>query len=261
LESIELWKRDDLPGAMLSRVRLHASLLGPAIVCLGTSLGCGGAPQIPDSGPSRDAALDAPDAGFVCPQDGVRGSGVHRLFVQGSEADPLDDGTWPLLHEWKPDGSDAELCDDRVYINDTNGDGVWEPGEEPKPLGPSTIVHGEHFLVGAGSFVEFSATLCDDITGRVTFYIPNFDQEGSVALHQLYVVHEGVETLIAEATDDEPGFSGYSPFVRVLDGVDPEARPGDTLLLRSTNISGAPFSVMVWRPPSDYESWILVEVP
>ncbi|NOY92896.1 MAG: hypothetical protein GXP55_17055 [Deltaproteobacteria bacterium] len=242
-------------------MRLHASLLGPAIVCLGTSLGCGGAPQIPDSGPSRDAALDAPDAGFVCPQDGVRGSGVHRLFVQGSEADPLDDGTWPLLHEWKPDGSDAELCDDRVYINDTNGDGVWEPGEEPKPLGPSTIVHGEHFLVGAGSFVEFSATLCDDITGRVTFYIPNFDQEGSVALHQLYVVHEGVETLIAEATDDEPGFSGYSPFVRVLDGVDPEARPGDTLLLRSTNISGAPFSVMVWRPPSDYESWILVEVP
>ena len=108
--------------------------------------------------------------------------------------------------------------------------------------------------------MEFGATLCDDITGEVAFYIPNFDQEGSVSLHELFLVHEGVETLIAEATDDEPGFSGYNPFVRVLLGTDPDVVPGDRLLLRSTNLSGVGFSVMVWRPPSEYESWIVVEV-
>jgi hypothetical protein len=181
--------------------------------------------------------------------------------VQGHEAPARPDGTWPFLHERRADGSDAELCDDEVFVDDTSGDGRWQPGEEPRPLGPTALVHGEHFLVGPGSFVEITTTLCDDITGEVTFYLPNFDQDGSVALHELFVVHEGRETLIAEATDDEPGFSGYNPFVRVLSGLDPDVTPGDRLLLRSTNISGAPFSVMVWRPPSEYESWIVIEVP
>jgi hypothetical protein len=122
-------------------------------------------------------------------------------------------------------------------------------------------MHGEHFLVGAGAFVEFKATLCDDIAGEIAFYIPNFDEPGSRAEHQLYVVHDGVELLIAQAVDDEAGQSGYNPFVRVLHGMDPPAQPGDTLLLRSTNLNGIPFSVMVWRPPSEYESWIRVEVP
>lgn len=211
-----------------------------------------------------DAPIAARDAssepGSECPAEGVRGRGTHRLFVQGHEADARPDGTWPFLHEATV-GADAPLCDDAIFVEDTNGDGVWEPGEAPRPLGPSALVHGEHFLVGIGAFVEITIPLCDDITGDVAFYIPNFDQDGSVALHQLFVVHDGVETLVAEATDDEPGFSGYSPFVRVLSGEDPDVSPGDTLLLRSTNLSGAPFSVMVWRPPSEYESWILVEVP
>jgi hypothetical protein len=213
-----------------------------------------------DAGPSSDAGL-VPDAGFVCPPDGVVGHGRHRLFVQGHEAPPLADGSWTFLHERGSDGSDARLCDDRVFVDDTSGDGVWQPGEEPLPLGPSALVHGEHFLVGPGAFVEISATLCDDITGDVTFYIPNFDQEGSVALHELFVVHDGVESLIAEVIDEEPGFSGYNPFVRVVSGVDPDVAPGDRLLLRSTNLASAAFSVMVWRPPSEYESWIVVEVP
>ncbi len=213
--------------------------------------GCSGPTTAEDSGPA--------DAGpAVCV--GVAGSGIHRLFVQGAEAFPLGDGSWPLLHDARGP-QDAELCDDTVFVADRNGDGVWQPGEEPYPLGPEGLVHGEHFLVGVGSFVEFTITLCDDITGNVAFYIPNFDVEGSVALHELFVVRDGVETLIAEATDDEPGTSGYNPFVRVIEGVDPDARAGDTLLLRSTNVSGASFSVMVWRPPSEYESWILVEIP
>jgi hypothetical protein len=165
------------------------------------------------------------------------------------------------LHEWASATEDATLCDDRVFVNDTNGDGVWQPGEEPHPLGPSDIVHGEHFLVGPGSFVEITATLCDDITGNVTLYIPNFDETGSEALHEVFVVRDGVETLVVSAVDSEPGSSGYNPFVRVLEGEDPDARLGDTLMLRSTNVSGHAFSVMVWRPPSEYESWILVEVP
>lgn len=208
-------------------------------------------------GEAKVPATPSPDAGapmLGCPDVGVHGSGRHRLFVQGHEAPPLADGTWPFLH-------DERLCDDAVFVNDTDGDGAWDPGEEPRPMGPADLVHGEHFLVGPGAFVEFTATLCDDITGDVVFYIPNFDVEGSQALHQLYVIHDGAETLIAEVMDDEPGFSGYNPFVRVVSGEDPDVIPGDTLLLRSINLSGADFSVMVWRPPSEYESWIVVEVP
>lgn len=234
-------------------LRLASLLLG---ACASTAVTDGGIDAEADVGPGIDG-----DAGFVCPEGGVRGSGRHRLFIQGHEAPPRPDGTWPFLHPWREDGSDAELCDDRIFVDDTSGDGVWQPGEEPRPLGPPALVHGEHFLVGSGAFVEFTLTLCDDITGDVVLYVPNFDTDGSVSVHQLFVVHEGRETLIAEATDDEPGFSGYNPFVRVLEGVDPDVVPGDRLLLRSTNVSGAGFSVMVWRPPSEYESWIVVEVP
>lgn len=229
---------------------------------------------------SRDASLDAsrdatpdtsdrdvgpdvpPDGGdFVCPHDGVRTPGRHRLFVQGHEAPPREDGTWPLLHEVHEDEEDAELCDDAHFVDDTSGDGRWQPGEAPRGLGPSALVHGEHFLVGRGSFVEITTTLCTDITGNVVFYVPNFDEEGSEALLQILVRRGRDEQLVAEVTDDEPGFSGYNPFVREIAGVDPEARPGDELVLRAINLSGAAYSVMVWRPPSEYESWILVEVP
>lgn len=153
------------------------------------------------------------------------------------------------------------LCDDRVFVEDTSGDGVWQPGEEPRPLGPDGIVHGEHFLVGAGALVELAIELCDDLTGDVALYVPNFDEAGSRALHQLVVVSEAGEHVLAEAVDEEAGQSGYNPFVRVLTGADPEARAGDLLLLRSINLSGAAFSVMVWQPPSEYEAWVLVEVP
>lgn len=212
---------------------------------------------LPACGAGDPKSGDGTDAGATvrgCPEGGLHGSGRHRLFVQGHEAPPNADGTWPFLH-------DHRLCDDSVFVNDTDGDGVWDPGEEPRPLGPAALVHGEHFLVGPGAFVELSATLCDDVTGDVVFYIPNFDVEGSQALHQLYVVHDGTESLIAEVMDEEPGFSGYNPFVRVVAGEDPDVTPGDTLLLRSINLSGADFSVMVWQPPSEYESWIVVEVP
>lgn len=234
-------------------LRRARRIVNAALILL--ACGCAGTSGMPDAGEPVDSGPEA------CPIDGVRGSGTHRLFVQGHEAAPRADGTWPLLHDVRSEGTDARLCDDSIFVDDTSGDGVWQPGESPRPLGPTGIVHGEHFLVGVGSFVEFTIRLCEDITGHVAFYIPNFDVEGSVALHQLFVVHEGVETMIAEVTDDEPGSSGYNPFVRVVDGVDPDAVEGDTLLLRSTNISGAAFSVMVWRPPSEYESWILVEVP
>lgn len=205
----------------------------------------------------RDAATHDQD----CAIDGVRGRGRHRLFVQGHEGASDDRGVYPFLHEWAPDGSDATLCDDGQFAHDNNGDGVWQPGEEPMPLGPSAIVHGEHFLVGPGAFAEFEIPLCDDITGDVTFYIPNFDEPGSEALHELFVVHDDEETLIASVIDDEAGQSGYNPFVRQVHGADPDAEAGDILRLRSTNLNGIVFSVMVWQPPSEYESWVLVEVP
>jgi hypothetical protein len=113
-----------------------------AIVCGA----CGAVEAVPP-----DAGAPGGDGGFVCPRDGVRGRGRHRLFVQGHGAAPYADGAYPLLHEWQPAGADAELCDDGVFVNDLDGDGVWEPGEEPRPLGPAALVHGEHFLVGEGA--------------------------------------------------------------------------------------------------------------
>ncbi len=226
--------------------------------------GCSDPAVRPDAMPDAVIAdaIPGPDSGgFVCPQDGVRGPGRHRLFMQGHGADSDPRGIWPMLHEWEPDGGDAELCDDSVFVDDTNGDGIWQPGEEPRALGPSALVHGEHFLVGAGAYVEFGIILCEDISGDIAFYVPNFDVTGSRALHQLFVVHEGEEFLIAEAIDEEAGMSGYNPFVRVLSGNDPEVVPGDELLMRSTNLNGYDFSVMIWQPPSEYESWILVDVP
>ena len=127
-------------------------------------------------------------------------------------------------------------------------------------LGPAALVHGEHFLVGVGAFVELTYPLCADVAGDVTLYIPNFDEPGSRALHELVVRRGDDEQIIAEATDEEAGQSGYNPFVRVIAGEDPAAAIGDTLVLRSTNLNGVAFSVMVWRPPSEYDSWILVEV-
>ena len=225
----------------------------------------------PDSGPVDTGTPDTgladtgprPDGSpFLCPQDGVRGSGTHRLFAQGHESPPRPDGSWPFLHEWQRSGGDPLLCDDAAFVIDTNMDGIWQPGEVPRNLGPSALVHGEHFLIGVGSFVEFTIPLCDDITGNVAFYIPNFDEAGSEALHQLVVVHQaGGETLIAETIDREPGSSGYNPFIRVVAGNDPDVVPGDVLLLRSINLSGRVFSVMIWNPPSEYESWVRIEVP
>jgi len=236
--------------------------------------GTGGRDTVPDgprdddagsSGDDTDAGdgvdEDAGSGSFECPRHGVMGSGRHRLFAQGHGGASDVFGVYPLFHDRDSGDTDAQLCDDAVYTTDDNGDGVWQPGEEPLKLGPSELVHGEHFLVGAGSYAEFSTVLCDDITGDVTFYVPNYDESGSRALHQLFVVRNGVETLIAQAVDDEAGQNGYNPFVRQVVGVDPDARAGDRLLWRATNLNGIPFSVMVWYPPSDYESWVLVEVP
>ncbi len=211
--------------------------------------------------PMEDLPPDLPGTPFECPQDGVRGKGKHRLFVQGHDAPSLEDGSYPFLHEWTADDGDAELCDDGTFVCIDDGNGEYDPGDEPCPLGPEALVHGEHYLVGAGSFAEFRITLCDDITGDVTFYVPNFDEAGSEALHQLFVVHDGEEFLVAEAFDDEAGMNGYNPFIRVVKGEDPAVVPGDELLMRSTNLNGIAFSVMVFAPPSEYETWVTVEVP
>lgn len=228
--------------------------VAPAAGAVGVAVACA-APA-----PASDAGGGGADAAAASCPPGGWGAGRHRLFVQGHQGVRRADGRHPLLHQHPASGGPV-LCDDRVFVEDTSGDGVWQPGEEPRPLGPDGIVHGEHFLVGAGALVELAIELCDDLTGDVALYVPNFDEAGSRALHQLVVVSEAGEHVLAEAVDEEAGQSGYNPFVRVLTGADPEARAGDLLLLRSINLSGAAFSVMVWRPPSEYEAWVLVEVP
>ena len=242
------------PGSTCQRDRMH----GAAPVIAIALAACATPRAELDAGAGVDADGDAVAAGLPC----LAGRGRHRLFVQGHEGAPRPDGRYPLLHERGPGDADAALCDDRVFVDDTSGDGRWQPGEEPHPLGPAALVHGEHFLVGPGAYAEFAIDLCADLTADVALYIPNYDEAGSRTRHELLVRGpDGREQLIATTVDEEAGQSGYNPFVRVLPGADPSAGPGDLLVLRSTNLSGAAFSVMVWRPPSEYESWLLVDVP
>jgi hypothetical protein len=240
-------------GDAWQRDRMHRAL---GLVALAACGGMGGGDT--DARPPDDAVVG--DRPASCPPTGLWGRGRHRLFVQGHDGVPRPDGRYPLLHQHPASGGPV-LCDDRQFVVDTSGDGVWQPGEEPRPLGPEGIVHGEHFLVGSGAFAEFAIELCEDLGGDVALYIPNFDEAGSRTLHQLIVRGEDGDQLVAQAIDEEAGQSGYNPFVRVLAGTDPVARAGDLLILRSTNLSGVAFSVMVWQPPSEYESWIVVEVP
>lgn len=212
---------------------------------------CASPVNVPTEADARVAV--GADGGEVDPCAASPGPGRHRLFVQGHDAPARADGAYPLLH-------DHRLCDDAVFVDDTNGDGVWQPGESPRPLGPPELVHGEHFLVGAGAYAEFRFPYCRPLRDQVAFYIPNFDVTGSRARHQLLVETPAGESVLAEAIDDEEGSSGYNPFVRVLPVAAAAVDPPGELVLRTTNLNGFQFSVMVWRPPSEYESWILVDL-
>lgn len=202
-----------------------------------------------------------------CPPGGIQSPGFHHLDLQGREGAPNADGTYPMFLAQR---------------------GVID----------ARLRHGEHYLLNRGAFAEFTAPLCADITNRVSLRMPNNDETGAVAIHQLFVVHNGVEALIAQATDSDPGNSGYNPFVRSnfpaseLDAIaftdtsgrgtgarewtdmrtapnfetapsDILARKGDTLLLRTTNLSEHMYSIMVWFPQNglEYQSFIEVEVP
>jgi hypothetical protein len=160
------------------------------------------------------------------------------------------------------------------------------------------LVHGEHYLLGVGSKVDFTLPLCADITNRVAFRIPNNDEPGSQALHELFVVKpDGREILVASALDDKPGNMGYLPFDRsnlppeenaAIAAVDTSptifeqgwqefanapafevaprdifARPGDTLLFRTTNVADPMYGLMIWFPQRglEYQAFIEIEVP
>ncbi len=202
-----------------------------------------------------------------CPPGSVRGPGFHHLDLQGRSAAPQADGSYAMY----------DMVRGRIHPD---------------------LVHGEHYLLGIGSMVEFSVPLCDDITGRVAFRMPNNDEEGADALHELFVVRpNGTEVLVASALDTEPGSSGYLPFNRsslppdqvsqiaatntAANGTemgwqefaavpafevaprDIYAQAGDRLLYRTTNVSDRMYGLMVWYPQRglEYQAFIEVEVP
>ncbi|MCC7385872.1 MAG: hypothetical protein IT384_28745 [Deltaproteobacteria bacterium] len=201
-----------------------------------------------------------------CRPDAIARPGYHHLDLQGRGGARRADGTYPMF-------------------------------DMPRGRIAPELQHGEHFLVGPGARVEFTAPLCADIGPEVLFRLPNSDVVGSVVLHQLFVVRGGVEHLVAEAIDDVPGNFGYIPFDRSslpadelraisqattdLEGVelgwsevvtatafpspprDLLAGPGDTLLFRATNISTETYGLMIWFPQRglEYQSFIEVRVP
>lgn len=202
-----------------------------------------------------------------CPQGGLQGEGFHHLDLQGRNAAPKADGTYHMFDVQR---------------------GEIHPA----------LVHGEHYLLGAGSRVDFSIPLCADITDEVALRIPNNDEAGADVLHELLVVKpDGREILIASAIDAEAGSSGYLPFDRqnlppeevaaiaatntAVRGVDlgwhdfAQAPPfdlaprdiyaatGDSLVFRTTNISDRMYGLMIWFPQNglEYQAFLEVRVP
>lgn len=189
---------------------------------------CRREPPTPD-GPSPDLPVP-PDMSYVDSLPGlpcIQGAGTHRLWLQGRGEDPDALGRYPL-HE------DA-----------------------------AQIVHGEHFLVGRRSFVEFIAPLCGDIGGHVYFYMPNNEDPAAIADvdYELLVARGGVEALVAQTRDNvQYGSSGYVPFEADVNGTAREAGPGDLLVLRVTNRSDEWYAMVIFFPPSEYMAWIDVEL-
>ncbi|MEK6607141.1 MAG: hypothetical protein AABZ30_05705 [Myxococcota bacterium] len=185
-----------------------------------------GPPATPSDGAATlGDAIAPPDARYVdaLPQvPCLRGAGTHRVYLQGRGGDPDAIGRYALL-------------EDR-----------------------DSIVHGEHFMLSKGAFVEWAAPLCADIGGQVHFYVPNNEDARKIAAARLELVllRGGVETPIAEATDTQYGQMGYVPFEAEIDGVDPAAREGDLLIFRATTLTDAWYAVVIFNPPSEYMAWV-----
>jgi hypothetical protein len=215
------------------------------------------------TGAPKGAILRKPIAS--CGEGAVVSPGYHHLDLQGRSATPRRDGSYPMF-------------------------------DQPRGRIHPDLVHGEHYLLGPGSFVEFTTPLCGDITDKVAFRLANNDESGSVALHQLIVRRGSRDFVVAEARDDVPGNFGYIPFDRsslpseemrkIADtnthpsdteygwedfASAPEfesaprdilTRPGDTLVFRSTNVSDQMYGLMIWFPQSglEYQSFVEVEV-
>lgn len=125
----------------------------------------------------------------------------------------------------------------------------------------NAIVHGEHFLINEGAFVEWVVPLCVDIGGSVQFYIPNNEDADAVAdaRWEVFVVHGDSETSVAQTQDNvQYGQMGYTPFEDQVNGQDRVVESGDVLLVRVTNESPNWYAVVIFNPPSEYMAWIEV---
>jgi len=178
-------------------------------------------------GAGADAAAAVCDRPLVyekSPGDALEGSGWHRIYVQGSGADPLPDG--------------------RFGMNEQR----------------NVIASGDHFLLSSGALVEFTYPVVDAITGHVFLHLARVDDPGVTARYELWLVHGGEPIEIFSTDDPDSGDMGYVPFERCFVGaqaaVAPE--PGDALLMRVTNLSGGMLGVVIRSP--DYFTRIAVEV-
>lgn len=179
----------------------------------------------------RDVALDQEvlftDSLPGVPCVGGTGGGTrHKLYLQGRKATPDAEGRYPMLED------EAE------------------------------IVHGEHFLINQGAYVEWAAPLCADIDSRIYFYIPNNEdaQDWADATWELFVVGPSGETLVAETRDNtQYGKMGYNPFEAEVLGTNLDVSLGDVLLVRVTNHSPNWYGIVIFNPPSKYMAWIEVD--
>ncbi len=171
-----------------------------------------------------EAVCDLPAMFEKSPTDALEGAGWHRIYVEGGSAAPGPDGRFGMKEH------------------------------------RNQIAAGDHFLLSAGTLVEWTYSLLDAITGRVFVHIARVDEPGVVGRYELFVVHNGANIPMFSVDDSKEGVMGYVPYENCFAQGAAAVSPGaaDHLLLRATNLSGGQLGIVI--SPPDYFTWLDIEV-
>jgi len=167
---------------------------------------------------------DRPETFEKSPGPALEGTGWHRVYLQGAQAQP-------------------------------DGDGRYAMSEQRADILPS-----DHFLLSAGAYVEWTYPVISRPRGEVFLHIAATTDPDVHVRHQVWYVHAGDAGALVDAESTDDGAMGYEPFEGCFGGAPADGDPiaGDSLQVRVTNLTGGMLGV-VTRPP-DYFTWIDVAV-
>ncbi len=183
------------------------------------AVGCAGVEE-----PRDPDCSDRPLALEKSPDHALEGSGWHRVYVQGASFTPDANGRYGM-------------AEDRIDIEE-----------------------GDHFLLSQGSVVEWEYPIRDTLSGDLFLHVARTDEEGVEARHELLLLHDGETIELASVDENTDGVTGYIPYEHCFYQADAAIEPsaGDSLLMRTTNLTGGQLGVVVKAP--DYFTWFEIEV-